>query len=134
MKIGNGVDIMKLCMNCFESKNKCNCAFHYYVDIDDDFIEHIQLLNKKGYYTKYCCSGHIDDIWFRPYISFEHRYDFETTPKFFHYEKRFDGLYYTVKWENNTDMEWRQKIINESHKALLDWIKSLPMCEESYND
>lgn len=121
---------MKLCMNCFEPKGKCHCDYYCFVDIDDDFIEHIQLLNKKGYYTEYCCAGHIDDIWFRPYITFKYKYKFKTLPKYFRWEERFDGLYYTVKWEENNDMKWRQKIATESRKALLDWIKELPINEE----
>lgn len=28
-------------------------------EIDEDIAETISVLNKKGYYTKYCCSGHV---------------------------------------------------------------------------
>lgn len=30
-------------------------------EVDEDIAETISLLNKKGYYTKYCCSGHAKD-------------------------------------------------------------------------
>ena len=131
MKIGNGVDIMLVCNRCFRPLKDCKCnRIPTLVEIDDDILEHIRLLNEKGYYTEYCCSGHLDDIWFRPYITFKDFYDFETQPKFFEYNKRLNGLYYIVKWENKTDSEWRNQIATESRKELLDWIKQLPNREE----
>jgi len=30
-------------------------------EVDEDIAETISILNKKGYYTKYCCSGHVKD-------------------------------------------------------------------------
>ena len=30
-------------------------------EVDEDIAETISVLNKKGYYTKYCCSGHVTD-------------------------------------------------------------------------
>lgn len=30
-------------------------------EVDEDIAETISILNKKGYYTKYCCSGHSMD-------------------------------------------------------------------------
>ena len=30
-------------------------------EVDEDIAEAISILNKKGYYTKYCCSGHVKD-------------------------------------------------------------------------
>ena len=30
-------------------------------EVDEDIADTISILNKKGYYTKYCCSGHVKD-------------------------------------------------------------------------
>ena len=30
-------------------------------EVDEDIAEAISILNKKGYHTKYCCSGHVKD-------------------------------------------------------------------------
>ena len=30
-------------------------------EVDEDISQTISILNKKGYYTKYCCSGHAKD-------------------------------------------------------------------------
>ena len=31
-------------------------------EVDKDIAESISLLNKKGYYTRYSCSGHVKDL------------------------------------------------------------------------
>lgn len=31
------------------------------IEVDEDIAETISILNKKGYYTKFCCSGHVKD-------------------------------------------------------------------------
>lgn len=30
-------------------------------EVDEDIADTISILNKKGYYTKFCCSGHVKD-------------------------------------------------------------------------
>ena len=40
-------------------------------EVDEDIAEVISVLNKKGYHTKYCCSGHIKDS--RLYEMYEKR-------------------------------------------------------------
>lgn len=31
------------------------------IEVDEDIAKTISILNKKGYYTKFCCSGHLKD-------------------------------------------------------------------------
>lgn len=47
---------MRICSKCWE-KDCCH-GDRYKIEIDDDIIETIICLNKKGYSTVYCCSGH----------------------------------------------------------------------------
>ena len=58
---------MYLCSKCFDilySKyHKCTkCDFNNYeeenIEIDSKLAFQISILNKKGYKTKFCCSGH----------------------------------------------------------------------------
>ena len=57
-----------MCTSCFTPYEKkwhynltCkNCkSYGTMVEIDDNFLESIVILNKKGYTTDYCCSGHL---------------------------------------------------------------------------
>ena len=76
-----------MCTGCYEKKDyfkieatvpyhtyrvgKCDCLGEV-VEIDDLCIDAIILLNKKGWTTKFCCSGHLDEGLTATYIYFEH--------------------------------------------------------------
>lgn len=49
-----------VCENCFKTLDECTCARRPsgLVSIDREIQPHISLLNRKGYMTKFCCSGH----------------------------------------------------------------------------
>lgn len=49
---------MVMCSKCYSDNCKCNVKK---VEIDDSIFEVISNLNKKGFYTCYCCGGHIDE-------------------------------------------------------------------------
>ena len=36
------------------------CNENGFCEIDDNIADAIAMLNKKGYYTAFCCSGHMD--------------------------------------------------------------------------
>lgn len=48
----------QMCLKCFEPRCQCNVDK---AEIDIDIYNTIQTLNKKGYYTLYCCSGHVNE-------------------------------------------------------------------------
>lgn len=41
------------------------------VDIDDLMLSTIVILNEKGYFTRSCCSGHLEELITESYIEFE---------------------------------------------------------------
>lgn len=78
---------LPFCMNCLKldfktcygdhrNKNKCHKCQQELVEIDEPLVSVIIDLNKKGYNTIYCCSGH---TYSSPgYIAFDKDYDLPT--------------------------------------------------------
>ena len=67
-----------VCLNCWEvywsEQHHCpkrSCGDSPVVEIDELMFPIIQMLNKKGYWTKNCCSGHTYDECCNPYIQFD---------------------------------------------------------------
>lgn len=46
-------------------------------EVDEDISQTISILNKKGYYTKYCCSGHAKDPRLYELYNVKNNDDFE---------------------------------------------------------
>lgn len=46
-------------------------------EVDEDIAQTISILNKKGYYTKYCCSGHAKDSRLYELYNVKNDQDFE---------------------------------------------------------
>ena len=77
-----------MCTECFDSLPfygvNMNEVFHPYnvgtckkcegkvVVVDDLIVDAIIVLNKKGWTTEYCCSGHLNDKILTTYIKFIH--------------------------------------------------------------
>lgn len=55
------------CMQCGEYANKL-------IELDPNIADTISILNRKGFYTKFCCEGHGDDTQNCPYIYFQNKY------------------------------------------------------------
>lgn len=124
--------------------------FDIYQDIDDKRIKAslfnvdefiapiISILNKKGYKTEYCCSGHYDESIYdwgstkhdNCYIAFKTIKDFNNTiniPKDFILETNKNNTFQFVmrKTYKSKGIERYFEII-DTMKDLIDWAFSLP--------
>jgi len=75
-------DFAYVCPHCIREVNDCQCASYpyYLVQIDKMMVPIIRELNSKGYETKGCCAGHIENNAFSQpyiYIAFAENYNFD---------------------------------------------------------
>jgi hypothetical protein len=141
-----------MCKNCYEQYNikrrsklfckKCGCEL---VEIDENFIEAIILLNKKGYYTCFCCSGHPNNKdCYHAYISFEdglilpnlpskYMYDKDRWPDINFLKHNCDGYAIRIEFEEKENLIKLQKEILISAINVLEWAEKLPHRKETQN-
>ncbi len=112
---------------------KSSCAGGDIVELDELIAPAIILLNQKGYFTKYCCSGH----WYNPYspyIYFESGFEpVCEPPKDFTWEFVEKDNGNTIMRAHHSDdinnhaekYEWVYKI----NKNLYEWADNLPVRE-----
>lgn len=105
-----------------------------YFECDELFAPTICILNKKGYKTKHCCSGHIIDeksvinhqsyhlIYNYAYIIFDKKYDFFHYPKYTNTTVINNG--YIVERQYNLDKDlYKQQL--EIAKDYYNWANNL---------
>ena len=134
---------MLLCLKCCKvynqktiKNNQCKVkeCFGEVVEIDELFIPVIAELNKKGYKTRACCSGHLEKGCINSYIYFYDDKIPSTLPKEFLFDQ---DLYPWVNWGNRTKNCIRKlfdskKNINDLSKdifknaiSVLEWAEEL---------
>ena len=139
-----------MCLDCYEIydkdkiyKNdfydyigcpKTNCVGEL-IEIDELMIPTIKILNQKGYYTKFCCSGHYYDQHPNGYIMFEEDIDVPNLPKGWNKEEH--GNYVVIRSSISYEVGKRPTIkdfkkICDNAKTLVDWAIKLPYNEECY--
>lgn len=69
------------------------------VEIDDNFALSISTLNKKGYFTTYCCAGHLHHP--HTYIAFRNGVILPNLPKEFSYDRDNHPNINWVRWEED---------------------------------
>jgi hypothetical protein len=111
---------MLLCLKCFRiynqktiKNNQCktkSCQGNV-VEVDELFIPVIAELNRKGYITKYCCSGHASQTSndSNSYIYFEDNFKLPNLPEGYMYDK---DIYPDVDWDKWTVHNTIRKIFN----------------------
>lgn len=130
---------MYLCTTCWEAYNdnlgmctKKSCSGGEVVDIDDDLVPIIVELNKKGYVTQMCCSGHVyegsGDPSPRTFISFEpfiKKNLFANFPIGFVVTKSADKLFIEASYEPSNGLR-THALIAQGIAQLALWVENLP--------
>jgi len=138
---------MLLCLNCYKiynqktiKNNMCkvkNCHGDI-VEVDELFTPVIAELNRKGYKTRTCCSGHFDNNAYNAYnsyIYFEDNILLPSLPDGYMYDQ---DLYPWVDWEGQEkniiriQFDDKNKSFNELSKdifmnaiGVLEWAEEL---------
>ena len=144
---------MLVCLNCWEvyeytalkdemgygmpcPKKGCDGAVE---DIDECILPAIRLLNEKGYYTTYCCSGHYWDNegsgYSYPYISFipEIEVDvFKNIPDGFVIDHDAStGVVLRLYLRHQDTVKLHMEILKAAVR-LIKWAKKLPALEDDF--
>lgn len=134
---------MYLCLECYETykkdsinvnlnrktipcpKTKCCGTLK---EIDELFVPIIKIFNQKGYYTKYCCSGHASEISPNSYISFKKNIKFPILPKGYCYDKNTANCI-RINFKPSEETDLLREIINNALN-ISTWAERLKIHEE----
>ncbi|MEK4025299.1 hypothetical protein [Sporosarcina sp. FSL W7-1283] len=98
------------------------------VKVDEMILPTIIELNKKGWITKFCCSGHLYNTYIDTYIYFKNTPP--TIPDNFDF--RDDAIYYKSKKFNSSSRPNNLKRLNQLfdiNRELYKWAIGLPIKE-----
>lgn len=96
------------------------------IEVDDIFLPIIKTLNNKGYYTSYCCSGHIGDNHIDSYIAFDKTIQgLLTIPKGYKEEKDDDKYCIRKDYDSNLSESETHRQILENAMETLQWAEGL---------
>jgi hypothetical protein len=137
-----------LCSRNFESIYKkydwthCFDSCKEYISIDPMLEDTIRILNRKGYKTNFCCSGHLDytpQMGISVYISFEKHIQLPSIPKGFTFQKECNNIFiipkcFKTRVINIKDNDFinifkvirRSLVIYILNKRLYNWATKLP--------
>ena len=128
-----GGDNMECCSKCF--KKVCRCKRHK-IEVDYYIYPAIYELNRKGYETATCCSGHVENGHLSTYIKFKEELDVVINSEYFEYESyNYRGFHErrdSIRLKQEVKNKFKKKRTNKLellqvvNKDLYRWAKSLP--------
>jgi len=135
-----------MCENCFEvdsrkykSRRTCKHCGGLLVQIDEMMLPTISLLNKKGYRTRFCCSGHVYDDFIHPFLLFQTYVIFEknimlpSIPNDFRYDGNYEDGRSCIRkdsYDGWTDSYAHCELL-KGNLSLIEWATMLPPHNES---
>lgn len=121
-------DMVYICPFCFREVDDCRCkTYSYYlVQVDKLLIPIVRTLNRKGYTTSACCSGHLKDNHCRKiYIAFKEDHNFGTNiPEGSSYSKSGRSVNYDWKFELSEEELKNYQL--DCIKKIEEWAEKLP--------
>ena len=97
------------------------------IETDELITPTIMLLNKKGYYTDYCCSGHWYDSSCNIYISFDCDIKLPFYPECFNVEHNENRVVLRkMLTDKKYSIQSKINLIYKCNKILYRWAKNLP--------
>ena len=124
---------MEYCSKCF--KKLCRCG-KYKVEIDYYIYPAIYELNRKGYKTTSCCSGHENESHLSTYISFIEDIQEDVTSEYFQFDsynyRGFHEKRNCIRVKSDIVKKFKKKRTNRTelvqsiNRALYMWAQSLP--------
>lgn len=100
------------------------------IELDELIAPTIIKLNKKGYHTQYCCSGHWYSEHSTPYIYFHKDCEPPTCPESFSFEDTPDDTGKVIRAKYVSSGSIKYDFVIEVNKQLLQWAEALPDIEE----
>lgn len=123
------------CPNCF--KKICRCGKQYKIEIDYYMYPTIYELNRKGYRTTSCCSGHVDTSCSATGISFQNDLEVDIDSEYFEYSTySYRGIHERrnniclkpeILKKLNKKRTNKLKLIQDINRDFYRWAKSLPI-------
>jgi hypothetical protein len=134
---------MFVCLSCleayFDDLGKCpkkSCSWGEVVSIDDDLVPIIVELNKKGYATQMCCSGHAyegsENPRPRTFISFEPFIERKLFPNFpigFSVTQHQNKLFIEACYESSNGLR-AHALVAQGIARLALWVEKLPPIDD----
>lgn len=143
--------MLAMCTKCYkvyrESELEPNYSFYQIAlcnskkcrgsvcEVDDLILPAISMLNKKGYHTNYCCSGHLygDQGYIRFYVYFKEGCMPDNLPEIFKvctdsFSEKLVIRYKDDKFTSGIGLE-RYKQILDINLAFYEWVNKLPKKE-----
>lgn len=101
-------------------------------ECDEDMLLPVQILNKKGYRTEFCCAGHAFKKLCCGYIEFREELGDVSVPKGWYLDKNEHFKNRIIRYRiDDPDASVRQRGIHRKIDSLVKWCQELPEKEES---
>lgn len=107
-----------------------------WIVLDDQMVAPIIILNKKGYTTEFCCSGHVYESLIASYVRFKEPIfrlqelmldsKYILDPNIFSIESDYKTVRINDLYKDESDPLIAQRLMNRFCEELLEWAMKIP--------